>query len=455
MADISQELQAIMQAIYGEEVRGSIHDAIEKINDVSEVVLSAGTAVTSASSPTTGFYEDSFYLNVNTSDLWKCTGTAWELVVNLQGASIASVTYVSSQGLEDTYKVTLDNGVDVGTFTVTNGRDATGSTIASLDDVLLTSLDDKQILKYDGTAHKWKNVDETVSGLKDTNISTPTDRQIMEYDSTSKKWKNSSALVKTEEMIAPTETSPATNSHTIGDQIIYNDVLYDVILAIAVGDTLTVNTNIVVAESVSEQIKDLEADVSGLDADKAEKSDLASIFATGTTNATGSTISSGTYFYLNGTLVRAKADIASGATFTLNTNYEVISAGALNCGSLVSRPDLWTVGTEYDFGGGLYGQRFSGTFGSPTGSSPRLGYIYDTNVSMSKIVNSGGTFTYELYNVEYTINASSTFMNTDATMQTAGSLIISTTFNGLRIQLFTRLAYSALPKYDIWVLYKK
>jgi len=62
----------------------------------------------------------------------------------------------------------------------------------------------------------------------------------------------------------------------------------------------------------------------------ARKSDLTNLDLTGTTNTTGSTISSGTYFYLNGTLVRAKTDIASGATFTLNTNYEVVTAGALN-----------------------------------------------------------------------------------------------------------------------------
>lgn len=36
MADISAELQAILDATYGEEVRGSIHDAIEKINIVNE-----------------------------------------------------------------------------------------------------------------------------------------------------------------------------------------------------------------------------------------------------------------------------------------------------------------------------------------------------------------------------------------------------------------------------------
>ena len=62
----------------------------------------------------------------------------------------------------------------------------------------------------------------------------------------------------------------------------------------------------------------------------AQKTDLTSIVATGSTNATGSTISSGKYFYLNGTLVKAKADIANGSSFTLNTNYEVVTAGGLN-----------------------------------------------------------------------------------------------------------------------------
>lgn len=61
----------------------------------------------------------------------------------------------------------------------------------------------------------------------------------------------------------------------------------------------------------------------------AKQTDLTSIVATGSTNATGSRIASGTYFYLNGTLVRAKANIASGATFT-SSNYEAVTAGGLN-----------------------------------------------------------------------------------------------------------------------------
>lgn len=85
MADISRELQAIEDAVFGEEVRGSIHDAIDLINKVGEKNISVGTDVTSTSSPISGYYEDSLYLNEITYDLWKCNGTAWELVGNLKG----------------------------------------------------------------------------------------------------------------------------------------------------------------------------------------------------------------------------------------------------------------------------------------------------------------------------------------------------------------------------------
>lgn len=61
-----------------------------------------------------------------------------------------------------------------------------------------------------------------------------------------------------------------------------------------------------------------------------EATGLASINTTGATNTTGSTITAGTYFYLDGVLVRALANIANGASYTLNTNYEVVTVGALN-----------------------------------------------------------------------------------------------------------------------------
>lgn len=125
MANISSYLAAIMSAVYGEDVRGSIHDAIEIINDVSEVVFSTGTAVTSASSSSTGFYDDSLYLNTNTYELWKCVGVnSWLSLGTLQGADgngIASIAKTSTSGLVDTYTITYDDTTTT-TFNVTNGQ---------------------------------------------------------------------------------------------------------------------------------------------------------------------------------------------------------------------------------------------------------------------------------------------------------------------------------------------
>lgn len=87
------------------------------------------------------------------------------------------------------------------------------------------------------------------------------------------------------------------------------------------------------------------------DALKADKADLASISITGSTNNTGSTIYRGTFFYKSGVLVRAKLDIASGATLTLNTNYEVVNEGVNSIQKAIS--NVWgttvnvTIGVDY------------------------------------------------------------------------------------------------------------
>ena len=129
MADISQYLQDILDAVYGEDVRHSIYNAIDIINDVSEVVISAGTAVTSASSSSAGFFDSSLYINTDTYDLWKCIGEdSWQNIGNLRGIGIASLVKTSTSGNVDTYTITFDDG-DAETFDVTNGIDGTnGST---------------------------------------------------------------------------------------------------------------------------------------------------------------------------------------------------------------------------------------------------------------------------------------------------------------------------------------
>lgn len=126
MANISAYLAAIMAAVYGQDVRSSIHDAIEIINDVSEVVLTTGTAVTGPTSSSTGFYDNSLYLNTNTMELWKCVGTnSWTSQGFLKGSDgrgITSIAKTSTSGLVDTYTITYDSG-SPSTFTVTNGAD--------------------------------------------------------------------------------------------------------------------------------------------------------------------------------------------------------------------------------------------------------------------------------------------------------------------------------------------
>lgn len=76
--------------------------------------------------------------------------------------------------------------------------------------------------------------------------------------------------------------------------------------------------------------------------DLAEVTDLTNVIATGSTNATGATIPKGLYFYLNDDLCQAKVNIADGATFTLNTNYEVVTAGGLNSlnSAIAAKPDI-------------------------------------------------------------------------------------------------------------------
>lgn len=56
------------------------------------------------------------------------------------------------------------------------------------------------------------------------------------------------------ENIAPVEESPSTAAYAIGDKLVYNDVLYDVTAAIAIGDDLEVGTNIAASDNVTTQI---------------------------------------------------------------------------------------------------------------------------------------------------------------------------------------------------------
>ena len=110
-----------MQAVYGEDVRSSIHDAIDIINKVAERAVAAGTEVESESSSTDGYFDTSLYINTVTDDLWQCTGSAWVKKGNIRGTSIVSIIKKETNVLVDTYEITLSNG-DIISFDITNGK---------------------------------------------------------------------------------------------------------------------------------------------------------------------------------------------------------------------------------------------------------------------------------------------------------------------------------------------
>ena len=64
-----------------------------------------------------------------------------------------------------------------------------------------------------------------------------------------------------ERIIAPLEVSPSENAYSVGKQLIFNDTLYTVTTAIAIGDALTVGTNITESDKVTSQIQNLSNNV--------------------------------------------------------------------------------------------------------------------------------------------------------------------------------------------------
>lgn len=237
MADISQYLAAILSAVYGEDVRGSIHDAIEIINDVSEVVLSTGTAITDPTSSSTGFYEDSLYLNTNTYELWKCVGTdtwasqgilkgadgspgvpgadgnRWYRGTGISGKAVNPTVY-SGSGIADAnpndfylnpsegavYHCVTGGDASTATwsydFTMTGGGGG-GSVVGWNQIQTSTGATKIAEITIDGTQTDvyapQGGGSSTLSGLSDVNISSATNDQVLKYDSSLSKWVNGSA----------------------------------------------------------------------------------------------------------------------------------------------------------------------------------------------------------------------------------------------------------------------
>lgn len=135
--------------------------------------------------------------------------------------------------------------------------------------------------------------------------------------------------------------------------------------------------------------------------DKAERADLSTIHATGSTNTTGSTITIGTFFYLNGVYCKALTDIAANATFTENTNYEEDTAG----NNLVKIKEIQIPAADFGtFPLNASGYAFPHTILEYTGiAKERIISIIQIN---TYVVN--GFFSYEMYGNSLYVMASKT-----------------------------------------------
>jgi len=135
-------------------------------------------------------------------------------------------------------------------------------------------------------------------------------------------------------------------------------------------------------------------------------------------------------------LLDKKADKAN--TYTKTEVNDLIQANIVNP-SLVNSPHLWAVGTEYSFGDGTYGRRYTGT--TTGNAATRVDNALTPNPAINRIIQSGGEWSYDNYNY--------------MTLYTAIPGYSSGLYRGNLI--FSTLSSSARSNapFDIWIRYTK
>ena len=162
--------------------------------------------------------------------------------VGVNPSTDTSYTYWQPFGSAAQIATTTTPGIvmpDGTTITVDNtGLISAVLGVSDLSNVVIAGLANGDILQYDSTAQKWKNVAKA-------NAVTENSTALVESGAVF------TAVNTTQSIIAPVEkTSTSSQAYATGKQLIYNGVLYDVIAPIAANDTLTVGTNIQAAGDV-------------------------------------------------------------------------------------------------------------------------------------------------------------------------------------------------------------
>ena len=116
---------------------------------------------------------------------------------------------------------------------------------------------------------------------------------------------------------------------------------------------------------------------------------------------------------------------------------------------LLNRPDLWVAGTEYHFGGGLYGQRFTGTPNIASGNKLDV-TLFAT--SIAKIVSSGGTYGGSTSWSDY---GSPIISGTSPFSIVANASIIKASSDAMLLRIINYSWSNNITQYDIWLTYRK
>lgn len=162
--------------------------------------------------------------------------------VGVNPSTDTSYTYWQPFGSAAQIATTTTPGIvmpDGTTITVDNtGLISAVLGVSDLSNVVIAGLANGDVLQYDSTSQKWKNVSTT-------NAVTENSSALIESGAVF------DAVNETQNIIAPVEkTSTASQGYAIGAQLVYQGILYDVIAAISQNDTLTVGTNIQAADDI-------------------------------------------------------------------------------------------------------------------------------------------------------------------------------------------------------------
>lgn len=136
-----------------------------------------------------------------------------------------------------------------------------------------------------------------------------------------------------------------------GDFFYRNRVLCVALAEISTNENLTENTNyIAIPDGALNYLKNMVSDLQEQTTSLA--TGLTNIFIPSTTNNTGSTISSGTFFYLKGELVQATSNISNNATITKGTNCIAVTDGGLNAlnKTISNTSDKYSSSSSYKVG---------------------------------------------------------------------------------------------------------